>query len=538
MRSKWMVPVLAAFATMGALADVTAAGQKPCEALINLPLSNTHVTLAQVVAAGTFAEPAGPPGSGSRRDFKGVPEFCRVAANVTPTLDSDIKMEVWMPVAGWNGKFQGEGNGGFAGVLDYGHMAAAVKRGFASAGTDTGHTTTDASWAPGHPQKVIDFGYRGVHEMTVQAKAIIAAYYGAKVRHSYFASCSDGGREALMEAQRFPADYNGIIAGAPANYWTHLLVLGMWVFRATNLDPASYIPADKVPALSAAVLAACDAQDGLKDGLLADPRQCHFDPSTLLCSGADNKNCFTAPQVEALKKIYAGPHDSAGRQIFPGYLPGGEEGPGGWPLWITGKAPGHSLIGFFALGYFTDMVYEKPAWDYQTFDIDQATKLADEKTAEALNATDPNLQPFRDHGGKLLLFHGWDDAAIPATNTINYYQSVVAKLGRRKTDSFVRLFLAPGVQHCGGGPGPNDVGQDENGLENDPAHNIYVAIEQWVEKSTAPAELIATKFADDADHSKGIKTTRPWCAYPQMAKYKGSGDPNDAGNFVCVAGKE
>lgn len=538
MHGKHVLLVLAAFLVMGAASQASVAAQKSCEDLKTLSLPNAHITLAQTVAAGTFVAPPSPPGGGQRVNFKEVPAFCRVAADVTPAADSDIKVEVWMPVAGWNGKYQGEGNGGFAGVLDYGHMAAAVKRGLATAGTDTGHTTTDAAWAPGHPEKVIDFGYRGIHEMTMKAKAIIAAYYGAKVKHSYFASCSDGGREALMEAQRFPEDYNGIIAGAPANYWTHLLVLGMWTFRATNLDPASYIPGSKIPALSAAVLAACDAKDGSKDGLLADPRQCHFDPETMLCSGADSKNCLTAPQVAALKKIYEGPRDSADQQIFPGYLPGGEEGFGGWPLWITGPGPGRSLIGFFAIGYFTNMVYEKSDWDYKTFDIDQAVKLADEKTAQALNATDVNLKPFKNRGGKLLLYHGWNDAAIPATNSIDYYNSVVAKFGRKSTDSFVRLFLAPGMQHCDGGPGPNYIGQDEAGPENDPEHNAYVAIEQWVEKGAAPAKIIATKFVNDADHSKGIKSTRPLCPYPQFAQYKGTGDPNDAGSFACVAGNE
>jgi feruloyl esterase len=475
---------------------------------------------------------------GMQASYKDLPAFCRVVAEVSPTADSAIKMEVWMPTTGWNSRYQGQGNGGFAGMIVYPALGAAIKRGYAAAGTDTGHTGGDAAWALGHPEKVIDFGYRGIHEMTLKAKAIIDAFYGDNLQHSYFASCSDGGREALMEAQRFPEDYDGILAGAPANFWTHLLVDAMWVNQATTLDQASYIPASKLPAIGAAVLAACDAQDGVTDGILNDPRQCHFDPATLLCKGADSNSCLTAPQVTALKKIYAGPHDSAGHQIFPGYMPGAEEGPGGWAPWITGPAPGHSLLFFFGTQFFSDMVYEQAAWDYKTYNVDQGTKLADAKTARALNATDPNLKPFRARGGKLIMYHGWSDAAIPAPNTIDYYDSVVATLGQRATDTFLRLFMAPGMQHCGGGPGPNSFGQDANSPPHDPEHNIYTALEQWVEKGVAPSKIIATKYVDDSNHAQGVKMTRPLCTYPQVAKYKGAGDTNDAANFVCAPGNK
>jgi feruloyl esterase len=423
-------------------------------------------------------------------------------------------------------------------MIGYPALGAAIKRGYATAGTDTGHSGGDAVWALGHPEKVVDFGYRAVHEMTLKAKAMIEAFYGDHPQHSYFASCSDGGREALMEAQRFPQDYDGILAGAPANFWTHLLAGTMWVVQATTLDQASYIPAGKIPAIAAAVLAACDAQDGVTDGILNDPRQCHFDPATLLCKGADSNSCLTAPQVAALKKIYAGPRDSAGHQLFPGYLPGAEEGPGGWTLWITGAELGRSLLSFFGTQYFTYMVYEQAGWDYKTFNLDQATALADSKTARALNAIDPNLKPFMRHGGKLVLYHGWGDAAIPAPNTIDYYNSVVAAMGQHRTDSFLRLYMAPGMQHCGGGPGPNSFGQGANLPPYDPEHNIYTALEQWVEKGIAPSSITATKYLNDLDHAQGIKMTRPLCPYPQVAKYKGTGDTNDAANFVCVQGSK
>ncbi len=439
-----------------------------------------------------------------------------------------------MPVSNWSGKLQGLGNGGFAGQIDYYELGAAVKRGYAVAATDTGHAGTpiDATWALGHPEKVADFGHRGIHEMTRVAKAAIHAFYASDPKHSYFAGCSDGGREALMEAQRYPEDYDGILAGAPANFWTRLLATSVWDTQALTLDQASYIPAEKIPAVAAAVLASCDALDGVRDGILNDPRQCRFEPAALTCKGGEESDkCLTAPQAAALKKIYDGPRDSNGHQFFPGYLPGAEDGPGGWGVWIVGPAPNKSLMAFFGLGYFSNMVYEKADWDYRTFALEPGTKLAEEKTAGALNAVDPNLKPFKARGGKLILYHGWEDPAIPATNTINYYQSVIAKMGQKSADSFVRLYMVPGMQHCDGGPGPNSFGQAGGVMPDDPRHNARMALEQWVEKGAAPSTIIATKHGEGPEHP--VKMTRPLCAYPQSAKYKGTGDTSDATNFVC-----
>ena len=539
MRKSWVIAFLTALGLASVGGRIAVATQKRCEDLAPLTLPDTKITLAQTVAAGTFTPPPPPtPAPAGKASYAEVPSFCRVTGDISPTPDSDIKFEVWLPVTKWNGRFQGQGNGGFAGVIDYHGMGEAVKHGYATAGTDTGHVGGEAAWALGHPEKVIDFGYRGLHETTVKAKAIIDAFYGNNPQRSYFASCSDGGREALMEAQRFPEDYDGIMAGAPANYWTRLLLGAAWVDVSTLKDEASYIPAAKVPAITGGVLAACDAQDGVKDGLVGDPRQCQFDPASLLCKDADSDSCLTAPQVGALKKIYAGPHDSAGRQLFPGYPPGGEEGPGGWTAWITGSEPHHGLLFFFGTQYFTNMVYDQKDWDFKNLNVDQAAKLADEKTGQALNAINPDLGPFRKRGGKLILYHGWSDAAIPATSTIDYYHQVVATLGGRKVNTFVRFYLAPGMQHCGGGPGPNFFGQFANASPVDPGHNMYSALEQWVEKGVAPSRFIATRYVNDTDHTEGIKMTRPLCPYPEVAKYKGTGDMNDAANFVCTPGFE
>ncbi|MGH9453036.1 MAG: tannase/feruloyl esterase family alpha/beta hydrolase, partial [Terriglobia bacterium] len=303
-------------------------------------------------------------------------------------------------------------------------------------------------------------------------------------------------------------------------------------------DPASYIPASKLPAISAAVVAACDKQDGVADGILNDPRQCRFDPAKLLCRGADANSCLTAPQVTALQKIYTGPRNSKGEPILPGYSPGGELGPNGWEGWITGSAPGKSLQFAFGTQFFSNMVYNNPTWDFRTFKLDAALKLVDKKLAPILNATNPNLSAFKAHGGRLILYHGWNDAAIPPLNTINYYQSVVRTMGRSETQDFVRLFMVPGMQHCGLGPGPSSFGAGDAAIHPDAEHDMFDALERWVERGVAPGPIIATKYVDPAHPASGTAMTRPLCPYPEVAKYKGSGSTNDAANFVCVKNSE
>jgi feruloyl esterase len=498
-----------------------------CEKLSDLKLANTTITSAQTVGAAGFA-----PASGSAAPFKEVPAFCRVTGVIRPTADSDIKFEVWMPKSGWNGKFQGIGNGGFAGLISQPALAAAVSRGYAAASTDTGHSTTDATWALGHPEKIVDYGYRAVHEMTEKAKSIVNAFYGNTPKRSYFASCSNGGRQALMEAQRYPNDYDGIIAGAPANQFTRILSGFAFNLLATQGDPESYIPPTKLKAIENAALAACDARDGVTDGVIDDPTKCNFDPSILLCKGADSDSCLTEKQVSALKKIYSGPRDSKGAQLIPGFEPGGETGPGGWQAWITGSGSNKGAQYFFSTQTFQNMVYNDPKWDFKTFNLERDGKLADEKLGMILNAADPNLKAFKARGGKLIIYHGWSDAALPPVNSINYFQSVVAKMGQRDAASFVRLYMVPGMQHCGGGPGPNNFGAFVSATPSDAQHDMSVAIERWVEQGVAPDQIIATKRQGDA--KSPIIRTRPLCPYPQVARYKGTGSTDDAANFVCT----
>ena len=527
MHKVWVL--LAVFLSCGAFGQGQPSAAQPCEHLAQLVLPEAKVTSALTIAAGAFPAPPSnaPPGMGVGPSFyQSLPAFCRVMAEATPSADSHIKIEVWMPVTRWNGKLQGLGNGGFAGEISYPSLATSVREGYAAVGTDTGHSGSpvDATWAMGHPEKVIDFGYRAIHQMTLISKAAVKAFYGSNPQHSYFAGCSNGGRQALMEAQRFPEDYDGIVAGAPANYWTHLMTSGVWNAQATTLDPASYIPSSKVPAIARAVNDACDAQDGVADGILNDPRQCHFDPASLLCKGDDSDKCLTAPQATALKKLYDGAHDSHGHTIFPGFVPGGEQGGGGWSLWITGPAPGKSLLFAFASGYFSNMVYENPKWDAKTAVLDNAVKTADEKTARVLNATDPDMKAFKARGGKIILFHGWNDPAISALNTVDYYNSVATTMGAQATDSFMRLFMVPGMQHCGGGPGPDASERQEQS-----------ALEQWVETGVAPSTIVASRNVKDSS-GKETRMARPLCPYPQVAKYKGTGDTNDAANFACASG--
>jgi feruloyl esterase len=484
-----------------------------CESLATLALPDTTVVLAKSQPAGTFIPPKPVDAPGPPLD--NLPAFCRVAAEIRPTKDSDIKFEVWMPASEWKGKFMGIGNGGWSGEIWYPMMGGALRRGYAAASTDTGHEGKfdDGSFALGHPEKVIDFGYRAVHEMTVKAKAIIAAYYGNAPKHSYWNGCSSGGKQGLKEAQRFPTDYDGIIAGAPANSWTHLSASGVWIAQATLRDQVSYIPKEKYPLIHNAVLEACDAMDGIKDGVLDNPTRCRFDPKVLQCKKADAPDCLTTAQVEAARKIYSGPKNPrTGEQIFPGLEPGSERG---WGFFAGGPEPP------IVTSHFKYLVFKNPNWDFRSLNFDSDVALADKLDNGLIAATDPNLKEFFAHGSKLLLYHGWIDSGIAPRNTINYYNSVVAIMsGTEKAENSIRLFMAPGMDHCFGGDGPF-------------AFDAISTLEQWVEQGKTPDRIIAAHIPDGVGSAKPDRT-RPLCPYPQVAKYKGSGSTDDASNFVCT----
>lgn len=513
-----------------------------CTNLQHLTLDHARVLSAEVVAPGTFVAPPRPTGPNEQIAlYKQLPAFCRVKVKATPSSDSDIQIEVWLPLepANWNHRFQGQGNGGFAGEIDYEGLARFLADGYATAGTDTGHFADgiDARWALHHPEKITDFGWRGIHQMTVQAKAVLAAFYGSPAQHNYFASCSDGGREALMEAQRFPADYDGIVAGAPAYNWTTLLTTAAIGMQTLLANEASYIPASKIPLLQRAVLAQCDKLDGVEDGIIADPRACHFNPAKLACKAADSDQCFTRPQIRALVTLMSPRH--IGDAVTPPYPPAGaEEDPNGWPSWITGPERGKSAMAGFGTGFFANMVYSDPHWDFRTFDPAAGLAEARSKTGKDLDAVNPDLSAFKKRGGKLILYHGWADAAISPLYSIHYYEAVQQKLGRDETAGFVRFYLMPGVKHCADGPGPDSIGQfGVPGLkDSNSGNNVILALQGWVEQGNAPGVLTATKYAELPNHRPDlhkVRMTRPLCPYPLEAHYKGQGSTKEASSFLC-----
>ncbi len=496
----------------------TAYAQKPsadaaaCDRLgAALKLTNAKVTSSHAVAAGHFLPPTATAGVAAK-EFADLPAFCRVELTLTPSSDSDIKSEIWLPASGWNGKFQQVGNGAWAGSIQYAALADALRRGYAAASTDAGHTGTDASFAMGHPEKLIDFGYRAVHETAVQSKATIANFYGTAPRFSYFNGCSGGGRMAFQEAQRFPADFDAVLAGAPGFNRVNQSVQMLMNAKATLDNPASMIPPSKYPVVHRAALDACDAQDGLKDGLISEPLSCRFDPKVTECKAGDAPTCLTSPQVEAARKIYAGvKHPKTGELIFPGLEPGSElnwTGPAGGtePLAVSGDL-------------FKFVVFRDPNWDFRKFDLARDYAAVRKIDNLGLSPTSADVTPFVARGGKLLIYQGWADMNVAPKSTVDYYNRVVQTMGQKQVDDSVRVFFAPGMAHCGGGEGPN-------------VFDALTPLEQWRENGKAPASILATHSTNGK-----VDRTRPLCPFPQVAKYKGSGNIDQAENFVCSAAR-
>ena len=534
-----------------------------CEDLPQLHLPHAQVTAAQPIAAGSFS----PPASGAT--FASLPAFCRVLVTSKPTPDSLINIEVWLPFdKAWNKKYLQNGCGGYCGSMQlaYPALARAIRRGYASAATDDGNQSFGgATFAMGHPEKLTDFGYRALKETTDIAKAVIRAFSGLRPRRSYFSGCSDGGREALMEAQRFPGDFDGILAGAPANNWVRLFA-GMVAGETALLkNPDSYIPQSKLGILSKAVRNQCGSHDtgAPGDAFLSEPLSCDFDPSTTQCAAdQDNASCLTAAQVAAAKAIYRGPIDArTGRRIAPGLSPGNEDDPTTWPIWVTGASreatlsynnasPAFplpfgqtSLRWYFGSSFFAHFVYQDPALDIFSLDLGEAIGAADRRIGQVIDATNPDLRAFRHHGGKLIQYHGLADAAVPPGNSIEYYDTVRASMFARTAprsgvdgygdlQGFYRLFMAPGMAHCGGGPGLNDFGAGNDPPVVDASHDILTALERWVEHGVAPTRIIASHYVE-GNPLRGVHFQRPLCPFPQSAHYDGKSNPNDASSFAC-----
>ena len=467
-----------------------------CEDVRNVSLAHTTITLTKTVAPGAFTAKVR-----GAEVFKKVPAFCRVAATLTPASDSEIRIEVWLPESGWNGKLESVGNGAWAGTISYTAMSAAVIAGYASASTDTGHIGNNPNFITGHPDKVNDFAYRAVHEMTIAAKAIVSAYYDKSPKYSYFNGCSTGGRQALTEAQRYPNDYDGILAGAPAIYASRLQGMQVWAAKTVHKNSDSYIPKSKYPAIHAAVLQQCDELDGIKDGVLEDPTKCKFDPNVLACKDSASSTCLTPPQIEAARKLYAGP------RLFPGLEPGSEL------EWKTLAGPKPMSL---ATDVYKYLVFNNPSWDFKTIKPETDFALAENALGNDMDATNSNLMPFVEHGGKLIMYHGWSDPGIPPMNTVQYYKKVLESLGAAKTSSSVRLFMIPGMNHCRGGDGTDKF-------------DGVAALSQWIENGKAPDQIMASH----QNAAKKVDRTRPLCPYPQVAVYQGSGSTDDGTNFSC-----
>lgn len=498
--------VLGAIAVASSAARAADAGD--CASLATrLKLADTTITAAAPVAAGAFSPPG--QGMGPPANYGALPAFCRVAGTIRPTPDSEINFEVWMPLSGWNGKFVGGGNGVWAGSIAYGDMVGPLAAGYATAASDVGHqgSPLDGSFLTGHPEKLVDFGHRATHLTTVNAKAAIETFYGRRPARSLYVSCSTGGRIGLMEAYRYPGDYDGISAMAPANPMVPLMVMSLWTGYSAMKDEASRIPPEKFAVAGRAAIAACDATDGAQDGLIGNPAACRFDPAVLQCKGADAPDCLTAPQVATLRAIYQGPRNPrTGEQIYPGLPPGSESQ---MPPLTMGPEPFPVATTFFRGPVFND-----PKWDFRSFDYDRDTQRAMAYGSEALDVPPTGLDRFFGDNRKLLLTHGWADGLIPAESTVRFHEALRAHIGERRAADNLRLFLAPGVGHCAGGDGPSRI--DHLGI-----------LDSWVETGRAPDRIVATSLPGQPPRS------RPLCPHPQVARYSGSGSLDDEKSFRC-----
>jgi len=474
-----------------------------CVALQSQGSPTVAIMATKVIPAGAFKEP------GSTAQLPNLPTFCRVVGRLEPTKDSDIGIEVWLPITGWNGKFLAVGSGGWGGSIAYGAMADALRRGYATSATDDGHTGSSASFIMGHPEKLIDFAYRAEHEMTLEAKSLIKAFYGRNPQYSYWNGCSGGGREGLLQAARYPDEFDGIIAGDPANVRRNAWAL--WLANRTFKNVADVIPSSKYPMIHKAVLEACDAKDGLKDGLIENPEACQIDFKKLECTGDDRQDCLTPPQINTAQTIISPATDAHGKIFFPRLEPGTELR---WGRLAGGPAPADLF-----LDEFRYVVYQTPEWDWRTFNLDSdaAKAAAIDKDIDELN---PNLTAFAKHNGKLLLYHGWADQQVAPLSTVQFRDSVLeATSGKGNSAEWIRLYMVPGMAHCSGGEGPDTF--DKIGV-----------MEKWVENGQVPAEIIASHQT-----AGKVDRTRPLCPYPQVARYKGAGSIDDAANFSCTSSR-
>jgi len=518
----------------------TANAQDTCAKLKSLKLPDTTITEVQAIEAAVVQIPASPGAPESARSIA-IPAHCRIAGSIKPTTDSDIRFEVLLPASNWSHRYEQVGNGGLAGSIVRPATVAALLRGNATAGTDDGHASDvwDARWAVGHPEKVIDYGYRAVHLTAVAAQALVKAYYGEAASHTYFNGCSDGGRESLMEAQRYPQDFDGYLAGAPGIDIPRNGLAGLHFLRAlASLGPSAQLTPAQLQALSARVLERCDVEDGVKDGVLRDPRRCRFSVRELVCQGPSDGSCLTAAQAAVVQSIYDGPRDPrTGAQLAPGWINTLGTEHLSWPF-PTQSGSFDNILDL--------LLYGKSEPDKVVIDIARAAQDINRSLGPTINSDNPDLRTARRLGRKILQFHGWPDDAVLAQWSVDYFEAVQKFLGSDTRD-FYRLFMVPGMAHCFGGVGPTALnGLIRFPLPNDAAHDWQTALEHWVEDGVAPEQMIATEFKQDGPPQlfdvappppiapgTPIRRTRPVCPYPQVAIYKGTGSADEAANFRC-----
>lgn len=530
----------------------TAAAPGDCAALRTLDIPNVEIRIAKVVE-GSYTEDVsvGRP----MRTYDNLPAFCRVYGFARPVPESRIGFEVWMPMKGWTGRLHMIGGGAYVSNISYEEMIPRLTDGEVAVGTDTGHSGTDLIFGWNHRDRIIDFGYRAVHESVVAAKAVTAAFYGEPAKWSYFSGCSTGGYQGLSEAQRYPDDFDGIISCAPGNNRTNLTLAFLWNYLANHRpgdDSRQILSNDDLRFLNRRVVAACDTIDGVADGVIAYPPACRFDIATLACRGeAKAGTCLTQEQIDAARKIYAGPkHARTGEQLYPGY-PFGSEGvvpdahatrPGWSGYWSETANPGEpSRADMFRYWVFND-----PKWNWWTFDWAADVDAMHRRLAPIFDAVDPNLERFATSGGKMMMVMGWLDPVGSPIEAINYYEQVEA-LGRgetvaeRRADTqhFLRLYMVPGMGHSAEGPGATHFSsstRDSVPPVSDATHDVKAALYAWVEKGEAPGALIATRYVDDGvDHAPGtapIAFQRPVCVYPERPVYRG-GPTEKASSFAC-----
>ena len=494
---------------------------EPCAGLTGQALGDAKIESAEVTTT-----VAGGPGPA----ITGLPEVCRVRGLATPTPRSSIHFEAWLPVTGWTGRIEMIGNGGYSSTISTRALAALVQQGTAAVATDTGHQGGDLDFGFGNDEAITDWGSRAVHESILAAKALVARFYGRAPRHSYFAGCSTGGHQALMEAQRYPADFDGILAGDPGNNRTNLNFGFLWQFLA-NHEPGDnshpILTAQDLALVNRAAVKQCDAQDGVTDGVIADPRQCRFAPKQLLCREGQASDCLTTRQVEALDKMYAGARRrDTNQSIYPGWPVGSEapQGAGGWhTYWANPARPEEPQ----RADYFRRWAFNDPGWNWWSFDWSKGVDTARARMAPLVDATSPDLSGFARRGGKIILYQGWADPVVSATDTIAYYQRMTASTPGAK---FSSLYLVPGMGHCMGGPGATDFSSGP-----DASSNIALALRAWVEQGVKPGPILALhRPSQTATASSGTPSfSRPLCAWPQQSHYNGSGDTSAAASFTC-----